>query len=83
MKQLHEYETPESDELEQLLPLTGYHEMKIARNLERRLAACRDALQKATDECLWRSDSELPLSAEKSQELYDLAVETLALTEPK
>jgi len=44
MNQLHEYDTPECDELEKLMCLTGHHEMKLAKSLEQRLAACRDAL---------------------------------------
>jgi sugar-specific transcriptional regulator TrmB len=54
------------------------HQRDEARELAREL---RDALQLATDECLWRSDSQVPLSEAHSQKLYDVA--TTALTKAK
>ena len=39
--------------------------------------ALADALQKVTDECLWRSDSPIPLSKEDSFRLYSAAIKAL------
>lgn len=41
-----------------------------------------DALKDATDNCLWRSDSPIPLSAEESLRIYTLAMDTLAKLQP-
>lgn len=36
-----------------------------------------DALQDALDNCLWRSDSDIPLSKEESQRIWEKAVAAL------
>lgn len=42
------------------------------------LAALLDALIDATDNCLWRSDSDIPLSADESQRIYNKAMAAIA-----
>jgi hypothetical protein len=80
MKQLHEYDTPECDELEKLMCLTGHHEMKLARSLEQRLAACRDALE----EIATYLDSEsYPRNGSMESRLGLLSEQALTLTAPK
>ena len=37
-----------------------------------------DALIDATDNCLWRSDSDIPLSADESQRIYNKAMTAIA-----
>lgn len=37
-----------------------------------------DALIDATDNCLWRSDSDIPLSADESQRIYNKAMAAIA-----
>jgi len=78
MKQLHEYETPEIDELEfdMLYPTADNHWKKVicsnrARNLEQRLAACREFISNAV------AFGRLDLHAENK------ALAILTLTAPK
>jgi hypothetical protein len=81
MKQLHEYDTPETDKAEYTVRL-GTHKRNVvrpelSRNLEQRLAACRDALE-AAQSC----DSYDPISVEIMQDKAREAL-TLTLTAPK
>lgn len=46
------------------------------------ILALRQALQDATDNCLWRSDSEHPLSTEESQRIYNKAKAALSTPPP-
>lgn len=41
-----------------------------------------DTIKDATDNCLWRSDSPIPLSTEASQRLYNRAIETMENLQP-
>jgi hypothetical protein len=52
------------------------------RKMENLLKAAHDTLKDATDNCLWRSDSEFPLDEKESSRLYFLATETLIKLEP-
>lgn len=52
------------------------------KELEYLLKLAHDTLKDATDNCLWRSDSEYPLSEKESSRLYFLAIETLVKLEP-
>jgi hypothetical protein len=66
------------------LKVENDHNWQAVDDLEKMIAIARelrDALQLATDECLWRSDSQVPLSEAHSQKLYDVA--TTALTKAK
>jgi hypothetical protein len=65
-------DTPETDEAQRLG--NRVDECIALRQMVREL---RDALQLATDECLWRSDSPIPLSEEHSQKLYNVAITVL------
>jgi len=47
------------------------------------IVALRKALQDATDNCLWRSDNEHPLSAAESQRIYNKAIAALSTPAPK
>lgn len=46
------------------------------------ILALHGALQDATDNCLWRSDNEHPLSKEESQRIYNKAIEALSSPPP-
>lgn len=69
MKPLHEYETPETDEANDLHPAWPATAVAHARFMEQRLAACRDALAHIAD----RSSSTA---------IRRIARETLELTKP-
>ena len=79
MKQLHEYETPETDNAEKIY---DYKEgmAVFARDLERRLAMCRDVLGALHKELRDRYLGRMP---EEVQVAYNNAREALAATEPK
>lgn len=81
-------DTPETEANRSFIEMeTGYAwlcDCELTSNLERQrndalqlARELRDALQLATDECLWRSDSQVPLSEAHSQKLYDVAIAAL------
>jgi hypothetical protein len=73
MKQLHEYQTPETNRNQYASEVMGREDVVLANvcaALEQRLAACRDALK------------EIQIRS-YNQHLADLARETLTLTAPK
>lgn len=72
MKQLHEYDTPETDASEEMCRehIGGVNLVYVddMADLERRLAACRDALELVTN---WSTENTI----------LDLSKKTLALTQ--
>jgi len=77
MKKLNEYETPETDaKYTDDYYLNGYVDEDHARDLERRLAMCRDALRGLLD-CISETRGK-----DATEAVYN-AQETLKETEPK
>jgi len=75
MKQLHEYDTPLTDneaitqEADGTILMRDWVDADYARDLERRLAACREALERIT---IWSTENAI----------LQLSRNTLALTAP-
>jgi hypothetical protein len=70
MKQLHEYDTPETESEYAIGWLNDEEARDFARSLEQRLAACRDALAKFEGcfdcyECSGTAEQTLTLTAPK------------------
>lgn len=81
MKQLHEYDTPLTDEAEKECIL-DIQLLDFARDLERKLALCRDAL-KGVIENTPCSDPDCCDIAIKCEKARKCAIKALAATEPK
>lgn len=82
MKKLNEYETPETDaKYTDDYYLNGYVDEDHARDLERRLAMCRDALKELMPFVIETYYPECATSEFKSA--VENAQETLKATEPK
>jgi hypothetical protein len=88
MKQLHEYDTPETEAHPsrwQQLPSAEFIHADFARSLEQRLAACRDALQQIRDRAMDKSIETHPDSDCKGciDDVWEWSEQTLTLTAPK
>ena len=84
MKQLHEYETPLTNEAEKDCVLDS-HLLDFARDLERKLALCREALMGAS--IFWQSVAlhygTEHLAKKAEDDALKLRDKALAATEPK
>ena len=55
---------------------------EVIRAMREAIKLAHATLQDATDNGLWRSDQEHPLSTDESQRIYNLAIETIAKLQP-
>jgi hypothetical protein len=88
MKQLHEYDTPETDWLLEKIgdpPYATNPRNLKCRELEQRLAACRDALEQIRDRAMDKSIDTHPDSDCKGciDDVWEWSEQTLTLTAPK